>query len=870
MVFLKSIVVEVFNPDCPLRTKKALVMFDDGSTDSYVSTALCQDLGLSMGPPLSLTVGTFSTTRTSTHTACLTKIGLKLESGESKVVEAHAMGFITHPIPFLYTQPNELDYEPLVASFERRQPDILIGSDWYHDFEPQATRTFPCGLTMVKSTLGIMLTGRAQLSPGRKFPYAPTIDVMESRHMLQAIQYLPVQEDPHEDLKQLVEANYAFENLGIEAPVAAKSDEQLHQEFKRDLEYRTQEKRFYTGLPWKEPLPDLPCNYSNCRRKLRWVIRELTKMGKLMAYDTQLKEQVAHEIVERVENPQQHKGVLFYLPHKWVIRPDKPNKIRIIYDGSAQGYAGAPSLNDCLYPGPMLIRDLLGILLKFRFPVIAIVCDIEKAFLNVGILEDQRDCLRFLWVKDPNLPPEGDNIIVLRFTRVAFGLRPSPWLLNGTVVEISERFPSDLWKEILENIYVDNVVLTAETAEEGQQKCSEAIQLFKNASMPLREFDSNEKDCCSQLEASQKDLKEERKMLGIPWNTVCDCLVYRIPPPPPLPNLTKRILLAELAGVYDPPGLIAPVLLKAKIAFQSLWRSQVRWDEPLPKEIVPKLTELLGDWTPGEITIRRRAINQSPKQTTVNYHVCTDASDAAACCCIYVVANGLSSLLMSKTKMKPEAKKGKAMNIHRMELVGVLMGVRALKFLLSQVSNTVSHAPQLYLWTDSSTVLGWLTNPKIKTDAFVENRLKEIREMSNLRVSYINTKQNPADLGTRGVNTQDLQNSSLWWHGPAWLVKSEKEWELSTTIASYLHTEPIAQAADNLEQSFGEGFVPIITLSAQKTNGHLEVINPIDLHRFSRLHKAISTMAYVLRFIKICSKKIVSTEPLKESDLPHA
>ena len=41
---------------------------------------------------------------------------------------------------------------------------------------------------------------------------------------------------------------------------------------------------------------------------------------------------------------------------------------------------------------------------------------------------------------------------------------------------------------------------------------------------------------------------------------------------------------------------------------------------------------------------------------------------------------------------------------------------------------------------------------------------------------YINTKENPADLPTRGLSSEDLMDCKLWWHGPAWLLKDQTAW----------------------------------------------------------------------------------------------
>jgi len=96
---------------------------------------------------------------------------------------------------------------------------------------------------------------------------------------------------------------------------------------------------------------------------------------------------------------------LHYLPHHAVIRQQRETtKLRIVYDGSAKDVNDTYSLNDCLQTGPNFIPKLLNTLIKFQTYPVALVADIEKAFLMVGISESDRNMLRFLWLEEPSEP----------------------------------------------------------------------------------------------------------------------------------------------------------------------------------------------------------------------------------------------------------------------------------------------------------------------------------------------------------------------------------------------------------------------------------------------------------------------------------
>ena len=91
------------------------------------------------------------------------------------------------------------------------------------------------------------------------------------------------------------------------------------------------------------------------------------------------------------------------MSHHSVLTPAKnATKLRVVYDASLKAKKGDNSLNDCLYRGPILLPYLCGILLCLRQYPIVMLADIEKAFLQVGIQEKDRDVTRFLWFKDSN------------------------------------------------------------------------------------------------------------------------------------------------------------------------------------------------------------------------------------------------------------------------------------------------------------------------------------------------------------------------------------------------------------------------------------------------------------------------------------
>ena len=77
--------------------------------------------------------------------------------------------------------------------------------------------------------------------------------------------------------------------------------------------------------------------------------------------------------------------------------------------------------------------------------------------------EVDRDVLRFLWVD--NILKKESQVVALRFTRVEFGVSASPFLLNATIKHHVENYTSQLVRDLLRSIYVDDIIFGADNDE---------------------------------------------------------------------------------------------------------------------------------------------------------------------------------------------------------------------------------------------------------------------------------------------------------------------------------------------------------------------------------------------------------------------
>ncbi|MCP3664058.1 MAG: hypothetical protein GY696_16460 [Gammaproteobacteria bacterium] len=309
--------------------------------------------------------------------------------------------------------------------------------------------------------------------------------------------------DPPLDLTPNLEDFWSFETLGIRDSPYVNDDDVALSKFNSRIEFR--DGRYFLAWPWIEDIPPLPDNRTLTFSRFVSTMRKYdADTALLTACDDVIKQQLGQEVIEEVPDEGVVVGPLHYLPHHAVVTPGKTTKTRIVYDASARSKKENHSLNDCLYRGPILVPDLGGVLLRFRLPKIGIISDISKAFLQMALHLDQRDCTRFFWVHDINKRPltHPDNIKVYRFTRVLFGSKASPSMLKLTVDHHLSRYRTELSELIRRNIYVDNLITGVDGAEEALELYKAGKKMFNDASMNLREWNTNNEEVLSQIPQS--------------------------------------------------------------------------------------------------------------------------------------------------------------------------------------------------------------------------------------------------------------------------------------------------------------------------------------------------------------------------------
>ena len=221
---------------------------------------------------------------------------------------------------------------------------------------------------------------------------------------------------------------------------------------------RVEESHYVLDIPFKDLQPQLPNNRSIAEKRLQNLGRRLIRDEDLRKkYTGGIKDLIEKNYAELVPEEQEDGpvGMTWYLPHHNVVNPNKPDKVRIVFDCAAE-YKGT-SLNKNILQGPDLTSKLIGVLLRFREHKVAVMGDIEAMFHQVHVAQRHRDVLRFLWWKDGIV---GGDIVTYRMNVHLLGGVWSPscatYALQRTAKDNEDNFSHQACDTVKKNFYVDD------------------------------------------------------------------------------------------------------------------------------------------------------------------------------------------------------------------------------------------------------------------------------------------------------------------------------------------------------------------------------------------------------------------------------
>ncbi|XP_057367086.1 uncharacterized protein LOC130688116 [Daphnia carinata] len=252
-----------------------------------------------------------------------------------------------------------------------------------------------------------------------------------------------------------------------------------------------------------------------------------------------------------------------------------------------------------------------------------------------------------------------------------FGAISSPtsciFALNRTADDHRSQFP-DVADSVRRNFYVDNYLDSFDSEDEVIQRSRQMKSLLQLGGFNLTKWTSSSRTVIAVLRefvlaspALDLDLDKlpVERTLGVMWDSKRDMLTFKIRKPPNNVTLTKRAFLSIISSVYDPLGLVAPVIFTMKSLLQDIWTNEERigWDDVVP-EILSQRFHCWYDHTQQHL------------------HVFTDASSKGHGAVAYfrTVFEDQSvnvSFVMSKTHVTPV----QGLTIPRLELQVVVEGL---------------------------------------------------------------------------------------------------------------------------------------------------------------------------------------------------
>ncbi|XP_058456945.1 uncharacterized protein LOC131434299 [Malaya genurostris] len=712
-------------------------------------------------------------------------------------------------------------------------PKILIGLDNIHLFAPLESRIGAPGEPIaVRSLLGWTMYGP---EPGKVISEA-----FINHHFIQSVS--------NQELHELLKTQYTLEEMSTSTAITQESNEERRARHIMEQTTKRIGDCFQTGLLWRYDNPTFPDSFPMAMRRMKALERRLSKNPSLnenvfaQINDYQIKN-YCHRATQAELNAVD-RSKIWYLPLNIVLNPKKPNKVRLVWDAAAS--VNGVSLNSNLLKGPDLLTSLPAVISKFRERRIAFGGDIREMYHQIRIREEDKQAQRFLFRFDSHDSPD-----VYVMDVATFGSTCSPssaqFIKNRNANEHRHLYP-EAADAIINRHYVDDYYDSTDSVDQATQRAHEVRLIHSKGGFEIRNWASNSEEVLQKLgeptperviRFHEDKTTEQERVLGLIWNTQQDELAFSVPEQNTYLvsyRPTKRQVLSTVMSLFDPLGLLAPFTILGKILIQDLWRSGCEWDASIDEVVYGKWKQWL-DMLPEirRVRIPRPYFGNSTSEQfkSLQLHIFCDAGENAYGCAglLRVVVDGCvkCSLVMARSKVAPL----KLLTIPRLELQAAVLAARMMNTIRSNHSLDVQ---QVFMWTDSRTVLSWIKSDPRKYRQFVGFRIGEILNLTKVTDwHWVPSKLNIADCLTKWGRFPDMTPDGSWFRGEGFLYQPPEFWPEQEVNIPNVETE--MRAAHLFHD---------IILTEQ-------FINIKDISKWSVL---VRVAACLYRFIANCRKKV--------------
>lgn len=293
-----------------------------------------------------------------------------------------------------------------------------------------------------------------------------------------------------------------------------------------------------------------------------------------------------------------------------------------------------------MYTGPIVQSDLFSILIRFRLPRFVFTTDIEKMYRQVLVHQDYRRYQVILWRNDPSAPMK-----CYQLNTVTYGTRAAPYLATRCLQQIALENETDypLGSQMLrDNFYVDDGLGGSNSLSAAIETQRQLTYILRKHGFNCRKWSANNKQLLQNIPEIHREVnldfnsteKESIKTLGLLWLPKTDHLCVKVKVET-VDVITKRTISFDLARLFDPLGLLAPIVVRAKIFIQHLWQMKLTWDESLPEDLSSKWS----DFREGLISLNNlqitRHIFKNDIPLTTQLHICRCIRKGIWSCSIY-------------------------------------------------------------------------------------------------------------------------------------------------------------------------------------------------------------------------------------------
>ena len=520
-------------------------------------------------------------------------------------------------------------------------------------------------------------------------------------------------------------------------------DRTWDQTYKNEIQYDATTKRMIAPLPWiSNERPST--NYHVVARKSHILRERLIKNDTYKSYTETINTLLANENIEEVVGKEKYLG--HFLPHHPVIKPNSTTPIRPVFNASFS-IGDRKSLNDHLFKGNTDGFNLNSMLIQWRVNPVAIFADIKRAFLQIRVPESDRKYVRFIWFKE-------EIITTYQFTSVLFGASPSPYILKAVIEKLFSN------EENPPKIYMDDLLFATNSINAVVSQISISQNILEKASFELHKI-AAPKRLVEKLSPTLPDMdfktESSTTVLGLTWQLENDLVMFRQPEIEIPDKWTRRTTARAFASIYDPLGLLLPFVVMCRSVMRDCFDEATSWDEPLSSETESKVNALVVQVKLlPKINIKRLLCAELAEAKLIIF---ADASKTMFGACAYLYCRGERNLIMARARLAP----AKERTIPQLELCAALEAA----LLHQTILDILPSLEPGILHTDSMTTLGRINGHPNNLAPFEAHRVLKIQSLTDkIQWKYVATKQNPADILSRGCTLSKLAKNELWWHGP--------------------------------------------------------------------------------------------------------